>query len=189
MATNKIIYGGETLIDLTDTTATASDVVSGKYFYGRDGVRTVGTNTNDSSTADANALSSEILSGRTAYVNKQKITGEMTNNGAVSGSISTKSGTYTVPNGYHDGSGTVSISSTEQAKIIPSNIKAGVEILGEVGEYTGEGVTAQIKTITPTTTSQTVLPDVGYDYLSQVNVNAIPYTETANQYGTTISIG
>ena len=189
MAKNKIIYGGTTLIDLTDATAVASDVAAGKYFYGNDGVKTEGTSTFDSDTTDANALGSEILSGRTAYVNKQKITGSMTNNGAVSGTISTKAGTYTVPQGFHDGSGTVQISSTEQAKIIASNIKSGVEILGVEGSYTGEGVTAQSKTVTPSTSQQTVLPDSGYDYLSQVTVDAIPYQETANAYGTTVTIG
>ena len=43
MAKNKVVYNGTTLIDLTDTTATASDVASEKYFYGNDGVRTQGT--------------------------------------------------------------------------------------------------------------------------------------------------
>ena len=43
MAKNKVVYNGTTLIDLTDTTATASDVASGKYFYTNAGVRTEGT--------------------------------------------------------------------------------------------------------------------------------------------------
>ena len=43
MAVNKIVYGNTTLLDLTDTTATASDVASGKYFYTNAGVRTQGT--------------------------------------------------------------------------------------------------------------------------------------------------
>lgn len=43
MATNKVVFSGNTLIDLTDTTATAADVASGKYFYTNAGVRTLGT--------------------------------------------------------------------------------------------------------------------------------------------------
>ena len=43
MAINKVEYGNTTLIDLTDTTATASDVASGKYFYTASGVKTEGT--------------------------------------------------------------------------------------------------------------------------------------------------
>ena len=43
MAKNKVIFNGQTLIDLTDTTAAAADVASGKYFYTNAGVRTQGT--------------------------------------------------------------------------------------------------------------------------------------------------
>ena len=94
--------------------------------------------------------------------------------GAVSGVISTKAGTYTVPQGYHNGSGTVAIASAEQAKIIESNIKAGVTILGVEGTYTGEGVTLQSKSVTPSTSPQEVTADEGYDGLSKVTVGAIP---------------
>ena len=43
MAVNKVVYGDQTLIDISDTTAVASDVMAGKYFYGNDGVKTLGT--------------------------------------------------------------------------------------------------------------------------------------------------
>lgn len=188
---NKVgLADGTTLIDLTSDTAVASDVQVGKYFHLATGERVQGSSTKDSDTTDANAAASEILSGKTAYVNKNKITGSMTNNGAVSGTISTKAGTYSVPQGYHDGLGTVGISSTEQAKIIASNIKSGIEILGVTGSYSGEAVDVTSVNITPYLTSQTVLPPSGYDYISQANVAPITITETDNSAGgRTITIG
>lgn len=98
----------------------------------------------------------------------------LVNNGAVSGSIAAKSQEYTVPAGYHNGSGKVAISSTEQDKIIPGNIKSGVTMLGVEGAYTGEGVTLQTKSVTPTKSVQDVTADDGYDALSKVTVGAIP---------------
>lgn len=83
-------------------------------------------------TADASAAAANILTGKKAYGASGAIDGSMANNGSTSGTISTKAGTVTVPAGYTSG-GTVSISSTEQAKIIASNIKSGVTILGQAG--------------------------------------------------------
>ena len=189
MAINKVIYGGNTLIDLTGDTVTAADLAYGVKAHDNSGTQITGTSTKDSDTSDATAQVAEILATKTAYVNGSKLTGTMPNRGAVTGTISTVDDVYTIQQGYHDGSGTVELDSTEQGKIIASNIKSGVEILGVTGTYTGESISAQTKTVTPTTTSQTVTPDAAYDYLSQVTVNAIPYTETANAYGTTVTIG
>lgn len=189
MAKNKIIYGGSVLVDMTGDTATAAQILDGYTAHINTGEQVEGTCTYDADTSDATAGVAEILSTKTAYVNGSKLTGTMPNRGAVTGTISTKAGEYTIQNGYHDGSGTVSISSTEQAKIIAGNIKSGVVILGVTGDYSGEGATAQAKVATPSTSQQVILPDSGYDYLSQVTVNAIPYVETANTHGTTVTIG
>ena len=78
----------------------------------------------------------------------------------------------------------------KRKKIIPANIKEGVSVLGVVGTLKpSSSVTAQSKTVTPTSEKQTIIPDSTYDYLSQVVVNAIPYVETANAAGgTTVTI-
>jgi len=110
---NKVIFGGDTLIDLTNDDVLRADVAAGKYFHLPSGERTTGTSTKDADTSDGTATAAEILATKTAYVNGSKLTGQMTNRGAVSGSISTVSGEYTVPAGYHDGSGKVAIDSTE----------------------------------------------------------------------------
>ena len=180
---NKVIYGSDILIDLTGDDVAASDVLSGKKFHLPSGEPKTGSCTYDADTSDATAIAAEILADKTAYKNGSKLTGTMTNRGSVTGTISAVAGEYTVPQGYHDGGGKVSIDSTEQAKIIAGNIKSGVEILGVTGSYTGETITAQSKTATPSTSQQVITPDQGYDYLSQVTVNAISYTETDNAAG------
>lgn len=83
-------------------------------------------------TGDADASGADILTGKTAFVASGSVSGSMANNGSTSGTISTKAGTVTIPAGYTTG-GTVAISSTEQSKIIASNIKSGVTILGVAG--------------------------------------------------------
>lgn len=190
MAINKVIYGNTTLIDLTQDDVTAADIARGKKAHAADGTQITGTNDYDSDTSADTATAAEILATKTAHARGTGLTGTMPNRGAVSGVISTKAGSYAIPQGYHDGSGSVSIDVTEQAKIIPGNIKAGVELLGVEGDYTGEAITAQAKTATPYTTQQTVLPDSGYDYLSQVTVGAIKYVEADNAAGgKTVTIG
>ena len=185
-----VLSNGTTLIDLTGDTITASDLLTGITAHGKDGAPITGTCSYDSDTSEDTAAVGEILSGKTAHARGALLTGTMANNGGVTGTISTVSGQYTVAQGYHDGSGKVSISSTEQAKIIAGNIKSGVSILGVTGTYSGESITAQSKSATPSWSQQTIQPDSGYDYLSAVTVAAIPIAYSDNSAGgQTVTIG
>lgn len=190
---SKVVYGGHTLIDLTSDTVTEDKLLQGYTTHGADGAQITGTCTYDSDTQDANAADSEILLGKTAYVKGVKKTGTMPNNGGVTGTISSKEESYTIPSGYHDGSGKVQLNPTEKAKLIAENIREGITILGVLGSMSGaEDVVPQAKTITPTGMQQIVLPDTesGYNYLSQVTVEAIPYSESENSAGgLTVTIG
>lgn len=162
MAYNKIVFNNNTLIDLTSDDVTAADVLSGKYFHGRDG---------------------------------ESAQGSMTNRGAVTGTIASKDGTYTIQAGFHNGGGSVGISNTEKQKLIAGNIKKGVTILSVAGSYEGEAANLQTltKSYTPTASAQSevITAGTGYDAIEKVTVTvaAIPYVETANTYGTTVTIG
>ena len=183
MAINKVVYGSNTLIDLTADTVTADKLAQGITAHDKSGVQITGTNDFDSNTQDATAAVAEVLTGKTFYARGSKLTGTMPDNDSISGEISDKNTPYTVPLGYHDGSGTVGIAETEKAKLIGGNIKQGITILGVAGTYSGESVSAQSKEATPGTQQQVIQPDEGYDYLASVTVLAIPYSETENAAG------
>lgn len=189
---NKIIVNGVTKLDLTGDTITPDKLAAGITAHDKSGTPIEGTNTFDANTSDANAAAAEILSGKTAYVRGSKVTGTMQNKGGVQGSINTKDGQYTIPQGYHDGSGKVGIDAVEKAKIVPANIREGITILGIPGEMSGtEDASPQAKTVTSSFVDQVVSPDSpDYNYLSQVTVKAIPVTETDNDAGgKTLTVG
>ena len=188
---NKVIYNGETLIDLTGDTVEQNKVLAGYTFHHKSGAVQTGTCEYDSDTSDDTAAVGEILAGKTAHARGALLTGTMTNNGAQTGSITTKAQQVTIAQGYHDGSGKVSIASAEQAKIIATNIRQGVTILGVEGTMSGsEGVVAQAKAATPSWSQQVISPDTGYTHLSQVTVAAIPIAYSDNAAGgQTVTIG
>lgn len=187
---NKLVVGNEVKFDLTGDTVAPNTLLTGTTAHDKTGAQITGTCSYDSDTSDATVAVAEILKDKTAYARGAKIVGTMPNNGAKNYTISDLND-QTIAMGFYDGSGKISFDSAEKAKIIPANIKNGVSILGVQGTMTGqESVTVQSKTIIPTFTTQTILPDGGYDYLSQVVVSAIPMTESANTAGgLTLTIG
>jgi hypothetical protein len=188
---NKVVVGAEVKLDLSQDTISPDKLAKNITAHDKSGAPIVGTSTLDVDSSDATAAVAEILKGKTAYARGTKLTGTMPDNGAVDGQITTVEEKYTIPTGFHDGSGTVQIDATEQAKIIAKNIREGITILGVTGTMSGnEGMKPQAKTVTPTFSQQVVSPDASYNCLSQVTVGAIPVAYVDNAAGgQTLTIG
>lgn len=142
-------------------------------------------------TASGTAAATQILSGEKAWVNGSEITGTMTNQGTKTTTLNTSTTSYTIPAGYHSGSGKVSITtetktatpSTSSQDITPSSGKV-------LSKVTVNAISTQTKSATPSTSAQDITPDSG-KYLTKVTVAAIPNQKTSSDLtasGATVSV-
>ena len=106
---NKVIIGKEVKLDLTADSVTPDKLAKGITAHDKTGAPITGTSTKDVDSTDATVAVAEMLDGKTAYARGAKLTGTMPNNGAVAGKITQKDGKYTIPMGFHDGSGSAAI--------------------------------------------------------------------------------
>lgn len=96
-------------------------------------------------------------------------------NGAVSQTLDASTQSYTVPQGYHNGSGKVQIVAEKKTVTANGSYTPGAgKVLTEVTVAVENAPTLQEKQVTPTKAAQSVTPDAGYDGLSKVAVGAIP---------------
>ena len=184
---SKVVYGNETLIDLTSDTVSAAALLSGYTAHGPDGAPISGACTYNVDTSGDTVAVAAVLSGTTFHNAAGALqTGTMPNIGKQTSTLVSRDSAVAIQAGYHDGSGSIGLGSTDKAALISNNIREGVTILGIVGNMTGsEDVKATGLSATPYTTSKTYQPsDLGdYNYFSQVTVNAIAYATTTNGGG------
>lgn len=107
-------------------------------------------------TSSSGTDTSDVLADKIAYGASGRIVGSMKNNGSQTINVSSANTSYTISKGYHDGSGRVQISSTEASKLIASNIKKGITILGVTGSYQGSTSSGGVQVKTGTTTSTSI---------------------------------
>lgn len=183
----KKAYNGTTLVTGTmpENVAVAETLTAGEAYVIPQGYHDgTGKVTADSlaSQTDGTATAAQILSGKTAYVDGVKVTGSMTNNGAKTASLAAGA-SYTIPAGYHDGTGKVTANSlasqtdgTATAAQILSGKTAyvdGKKVTGSMGNKAGTTVEASAVTQDDTNTYFNV-PAGFYDANSKV------YTPNSN---------
>ena len=159
---NNLPAAGSSGTDTSDATATADEIFAGETSYGPDGkitgtftiedelteqndlisqiqtlIQTKTAPSGGTDTSDANATASDMLNGKTAYVNGVKITGNIPSKTAATYTPTTTD--QTIASGQYL-SGTQTIKG--DANLKASNIKSGTSIFGVTGSYVGnEGVT------------------------------------------------
>lgn len=187
---NKIVLSdGTVLIDLTMDDVKPEHVQKGIKFHDKTGAEKTGTNTKTVDASNVTAEPAEVLAGETFGRGSEVSTGTMPNNSGKNVIVTGKTGT-SIPRGYYDGSGVAKISEEDAAKIVPSNIKEGVTILGITGSFGADDISSQSKEVKPTFVDQQISPDSGYSFLSGVLVKAIPVLYTDNNAGgQTVTIG
>ena len=171
--------------------ATAADVAAGKTFTSVAGLKVTGTKV-DLDTSDATATATDILSGKTAYVNGSKITGSIASKAAATYTPGTAD--QTIASGqYLSGAQTVK----GDANLVAGNIKSGVSIFGVAGTYKGSGssgsgiqaqhITSASDTITISGTGTVKV--WGYGFHSSGTYNKTTYAFVGDGYYTASSYG
>lgn len=191
---SKVVYGNETLLDLTADTVAANNLLVGYTAHGADGAPINGACAYNANTSGDTVTVGAVLSGTTFHnAAGAAQTGTMPNIGQQTGTLVSRDSAVAINAGYHDGSGSIGLNTTDKAALIADNIREGVTILGVLGTMSGsEDVKASGLSATPYTTAKTYQPsDLGdYNYFSQVTVNAIAYATSSNTGGgVTATIG
>lgn len=134
------------IIDLSSDTVTPGTLVKGVTAHNASGQSIIGTMEGGTDTSDATAMAADLLIGKTAYANGQKITGTIKNNGNFHEELSSKYAPVQLGGYYNEGS-TVRIADESFSNLQPENIKKDVSILGVTGTYEGASVSGSMKPI------------------------------------------
>lgn len=201
MANNKIVFGDEVLIDLTQDDVQEGVVLKGFTFHRPDGEISTGECKYTVDASQCNALPSEVLEGRAYAAGSTVKTGTMPNRGGagivITGEVIDHQG-QAIPKGYYDGSGLITVPDADNIKA--ENIRAGVTIFGVAGTVQ-EGVNPDLVSpavpVTPyrevvdgEDRPRTIKPASPYKYFAEVDLNPIPCSRTSNAFGgTTVVIG
>ena len=203
MGISRVKYNGQTLIDISSDSVTKEVLLKNYTAHDSNGEPVVGECLYDMQTTEFTASAKHIRKGYTAGVNKQEVLGDMPENEAKENTISTKEGVFEIPEGYHDGNGTVIIDPSAVSQLKKENIRFNVEILGVKGEMTGtegENCSPAITVDAPLGTENAPLgqddliiqPEGDYTCFNKVTVRAVPYTtedNTASDKGIWVTIG
>lgn len=157
------IVSGVTAQGITPTSNSPADIVTA--------INKVATNKYNAgvtATKVGTAAPGQVLNGKT-FTNSSTVgaTGTMPNNGAVSGSITTSGGTYTIPAGYHNGSGKVTGPTLASLVGTTVTLDGGAKVLESYTAYGKNGTkyTGSMANKGGTTQSATPSSDASYIYL------------------------